>query len=78
LQLLYFYNIYDVCHLIVKAENALITENKDMAEKNAGAFWTRYKRLARKDLPVLIKTGILQPTLSSWRIKKSSPAPMKR
>jgi hypothetical protein len=44
-----------------------------MTAKNAGAFWTRYKRLAGKDLPVLIKTGILQPTLSSWRIKKIFP-----
>jgi transcriptional regulator with XRE-family HTH domain len=44
-----------------------------MAAKNAGAFWTRYKRLAGKDLPVLVKTGILQPTLSSWRIKKIFP-----
>jgi hypothetical protein len=44
-----------------------------MAAKNAGTFWTRYKRLAGKDLPVLLKTGILQPTLSSWRIKKIYP-----
>jgi hypothetical protein len=44
-----------------------------MALNNAGAFWTRYKRLAKKDLPILIKTGILQPTLSSWRIKKIFP-----
>ena len=44
-----------------------------MAAKDAAAFWNRYKRLAKKDLPVLIKTGILQPTLSSWRIKKIFP-----
>jgi hypothetical protein len=44
-----------------------------MAAKDATAFWNRYKRLAKKDLPVLIKTGILQPTLSSWRIKKIFP-----
>jgi transcriptional regulator with XRE-family HTH domain len=44
-----------------------------MAAKDAGAFWTRYKRLAKKDLPILVKTGILQPTLSSWRTKKIFP-----
>jgi hypothetical protein len=44
-----------------------------MKVKDAGPFWTRYKRLAGKDLPVLVKTGILQPTLSSWRTKKIFP-----
>jgi hypothetical protein len=44
-----------------------------MAAKDAGSFWTRYKRLAKKDLPILVKTGILQPTLSSWRTKKIFP-----
>jgi transcriptional regulator with XRE-family HTH domain len=44
-----------------------------MAAKDAEAFWKRYKRLADKDLPILVKTGILQPTLSSWRTKKIFP-----
>jgi hypothetical protein len=44
-----------------------------MAAKDMGAFWTRYKRLAKKDLPILVKTGILQPALSSWRTKKVFP-----
>jgi transcriptional regulator with XRE-family HTH domain len=44
-----------------------------MSPKDAGAFWTRYKRLAKKDLPILVKTGIRQPTLSSWRAKKIFP-----
>jgi transcriptional regulator with XRE-family HTH domain len=44
-----------------------------MAAKDAGAFWTRYKRLAKKGLPILVKTGILRPTLSSWRTKKIFP-----
>jgi transcriptional regulator with XRE-family HTH domain len=44
-----------------------------MPAKDAGAFWSRYKRLVKKDLPVLLKTGILQPTLSSWRTKKIFP-----
>jgi hypothetical protein len=44
-----------------------------MAVKDAGKFWIRYKRLTDKDLPVLVKTGILQPTLSSWRTKKIFP-----
>jgi hypothetical protein len=44
-----------------------------MAAKDAGGFWIRYKRLAKKDLPILVKTGILQPTLSSWRTKKIFP-----
>jgi hypothetical protein len=44
-----------------------------MTTKDAAAFWTRYKRLAGKDLPILVKTDILQPTLSSWRTKKIFP-----
>jgi hypothetical protein len=44
-----------------------------MVGKDAHQFWARYKRLAKKDLPVLVKTGILQPTLSSWRTKKIFP-----
>jgi hypothetical protein len=44
-----------------------------MAVKDAQQFWSRYKRLAKKDLPVLVKTGILQPTLSSWRSKRLFP-----
>jgi hypothetical protein len=44
-----------------------------MAKKGADQFWSRYKRLTKKDMPVLLKTGILQPTLSSWRTKKIFP-----
>jgi transcriptional regulator with XRE-family HTH domain len=44
-----------------------------MAVKDAHQFWSRYNRLASKDLPVLLKTGIKQPTLSSWRSKRLFP-----
>jgi hypothetical protein len=44
-----------------------------MAVKDASQFWTRYKKFAKKDLPVLVKTGILQPTLSAWRSRKLFP-----
>jgi transcriptional regulator with XRE-family HTH domain len=44
-----------------------------MRVKDAGKFWSRYKRLTDKDFPVLLKTGILQPTLSSWKTKKIFP-----
>ena len=44
-----------------------------MRAKDATQFWLRYKRLTDKDLPVLVKTGILQPTLSSWKSKKIFP-----
>jgi hypothetical protein len=44
-----------------------------MRVKDASHFWSRYKRLTEKDLPVLVKTKILQPTLSSWKTKKIFP-----
>jgi hypothetical protein len=44
-----------------------------MVAKDASQFWVRYNRLVKKDMPVLLKTGILQPTLSSWRTKKIFP-----
>ena len=43
-------------------------------EKNdARQFWLRYDKLVKKDLPVLLSTGIKQSTLSSWRAKKIFP-----
>jgi hypothetical protein len=36
-------------------------------------FWSRFKTLSEKDLPVIIKTGIKQPTLSNWRVKEIYP-----
>jgi transcriptional regulator with XRE-family HTH domain len=44
-----------------------------MAVRDAQQFWLRYKSLAKKDFPVLVKTGILQPTLSSWCSKRLFP-----
>ena len=44
-----------------------------MDKFDAAQFWLRYKKLAAKDLPVLVKTGISQPTLSSWRRKRLFP-----
>ncbi|MFP3042746.1 helix-turn-helix domain containing protein [Treponema primitia] len=44
-----------------------------MDEYNAEMFWKRYKNLAEKDLPVILKTSIKQSTLSTWRIEKTFP-----
>jgi len=38
-----------------------------METKNAEPFWGRYKKIIKKDLPVLTNTGIKQSTLSSWK-----------
>jgi len=44
-----------------------------METKDAKQFWVRYKKLINKDLPVIIKTGIKQSTLSSWKIHDLFP-----
>jgi transcriptional regulator with XRE-family HTH domain len=36
-------------------------------------FWNRFQILADKDLPVILKTGIKQSTLSTWRTEKTYP-----
>jgi transcriptional regulator with XRE-family HTH domain len=36
-------------------------------------FWTRFQTFSDKDLPVIIKTGIKQSTLSVWRTRKIYP-----
>lgn len=69
----YIISIYCVYNIIIHANLNHISENITMAVKDAGAFWTRYKRLTKKDFPILLQTGILQPTLSSWRTKKLFP-----
>jgi transcriptional regulator with XRE-family HTH domain len=44
-----------------------------MAEYDAALFWKRYKKLAKKDLPVILKTQIKQSTLSTWKNAKIFP-----
>jgi transcriptional regulator with XRE-family HTH domain len=44
-----------------------------MGECNAAGFWRRFKELAGKDLPVILKTNIKQSTISTWRQRKSFP-----
>jgi transcriptional regulator with XRE-family HTH domain len=44
-----------------------------MAEYDPGQFWKRYKKLAKKDLPVILKTDIKQSTLSTWKTSKIFP-----
>jgi transcriptional regulator with XRE-family HTH domain len=44
-----------------------------MGNYDPAEFWTRYQALSGKDLPVTIKTGIKQSTLSVWRIRKTYP-----
>ena len=40
---------------------------------DAKNFWLRFDELVSKDFPVLLKTGIAQSTLSTWRAKKAFP-----
>jgi transcriptional regulator with XRE-family HTH domain len=40
---------------------------------NPSQFWSRFKTLSEKDLPVIIRTGIKQPTLSNWRVNEIYP-----
>jgi transcriptional regulator with XRE-family HTH domain len=42
-------------------------------EYDAEKFWERYGELAKKDLPVLLRTRVKQSTLSTWRSKKKFP-----
>jgi transcriptional regulator with XRE-family HTH domain len=44
-----------------------------MDEYDARMFWMRYKNLAEKDLPLILKTNIKQSTLSTWRIENKFP-----
>jgi len=44
-----------------------------MASGNAHHFWLRYKQFAKKDLPVIIRTGISHSTLSTWKHKSTFP-----
>jgi transcriptional regulator with XRE-family HTH domain len=44
-----------------------------MGDYNPVQFWRRFQILADKDLPVIIKTGIKQSTLSTWRSEKTYP-----
>jgi len=44
-----------------------------MTVNDAGQFWLRYKKLVSKDLPVTLKTGIKQSTLSTWKKRKLFP-----
>jgi hypothetical protein len=36
-------------------------------------FWSRFRTLAEKDLPVILQTDIKQSTLSTWRTEKTYP-----
>jgi len=40
---------------------------------SAICFWKRYKKLAPKDHPIVLKTGIRQSTLSTWKKKSLYP-----
>ena len=44
-----------------------------MEMENASQFWLRYKKLANKDLPVVLQTNISHSTLSTWRRKNIFP-----
>ncbi|GHV26045.1 hypothetical protein AGMMS4952_05250 [Spirochaetia bacterium] len=45
-----------------------------MEEYNADDFWTRYDAITGgKDNPVIVKTGIKQPTLSTWKMREIFP-----
>jgi transcriptional regulator with XRE-family HTH domain len=44
-----------------------------MGDYDAGMFWQRFKELAGKDLPVVLKTSINQSTISMWRHRRNFP-----
>ena len=44
-----------------------------MLPKDASQFWMRYEEIASKDFHVVLKTGIRQSTLSTWKKKKIFP-----
>jgi len=44
-------------------------DNKYEAE----GFWNRYGDLAKKDLPIILRTKVRQSTLSTWRVKNTFP-----
>jgi hypothetical protein len=48
-------------------------DNQNMGDFDPEQFWLRYQNLTDKDLPVILKTGIKQSTLSTWRAEKTYP-----
>jgi hypothetical protein len=48
-------------------------DNSDMRHFDPVEFWARFQTFVDKDLPITIKTGIKQPTLSLWRTRKTYP-----
>jgi transcriptional regulator with XRE-family HTH domain len=44
-----------------------------MGKNDPAQFWSRFQTLSEKDLPILLKTGISQSTLSTWRTQKTYP-----
>ncbi|GHV17552.1 hypothetical protein FACS189493_5360 [Spirochaetia bacterium] len=57
----------------MREDGVFAPDNRFMEECDAEMFWKRYKNLAKKDLPVILKTNIKQSTLSTWRIEKNFP-----
>jgi transcriptional regulator with XRE-family HTH domain len=44
-----------------------------MPDYDPEQFWSRFRTLAEKDLPVILQTDIKQSTLSTWRTDKTYP-----
>jgi transcriptional regulator with XRE-family HTH domain len=44
-----------------------------MSDYDPEQFWSRFRTLAEKDLPVILQTDIKQSTLSTWRADKTYP-----
>jgi hypothetical protein len=44
-----------------------------MPDYDPEQFWSRFRTLAEKDLPVILQTDIKQSTLSTWRTEKTYP-----
>jgi transcriptional regulator with XRE-family HTH domain len=44
-----------------------------MGKYDPAQFWSRFQTLSEKDLPILLKTGISQSTLSTWRTQGTYP-----
>ncbi|GHV92445.1 hypothetical protein AGMMS50268_29480 [Spirochaetia bacterium] len=50
------------------------SDNRAMEEYSADDFWKRYDMITGgKDNPIIVKTGLKQPTLSTWKAREIYP-----
>ena len=63
-----------ICQASVFEQLQAKPDNRAMEEYNADDFWKRYDAISGgKDNPVIVKPGIKQPTLSTWKTREIFP-----